>query len=367
MIKRDLLWPFYWLYTQLTRARNAGYRKGIFKAHDLQAPTISIGNITFGGTGKTPLVAFVARVLADEGEKVCVLTRGYGRENPRTRVLVSDGHKIMTDSREAGDEPFELAQKLIGISAVVADANRAEAGKWAREKLGSTAFVLDDAFQHLKVKRDLDLVCVDATNPFGHYKFSSQPILREPLRNLARAHVVVITRANLVTEAEVAALKSQISKLSPQCKIFVSGNKIIGLTRIKEFPAVKKAPDFNCAGGEDKFPGPNDEEQRTKNKYLAFGGLGNPESFFEQLRREGFNLIETKSFRDHHFYTEQDIRNIEKDAVAKGAEVLLTTVKDAVKLSHLRFNFPCYVVESGLIFDDEPALKELIRNPKSKI
>jgi tetraacyldisaccharide 4'-kinase len=353
---KKLLSPFSFLYGAITNVRNYLFERDIFKSQDLQMPTISIGNITVGGTGKTPLVAFVAKILAGQGEKVCILTRGYGRENPKDRVLVSDGEKILADAREAGDEPFELANKLLGISAIVADANRVEAGNWARENLGITAFVLDDAFQHLKVKRDLDIVCIDATNPFGNGKILPNGILREPLENLKRADAIVITRANLVDADNISNLKLKISEVNRNCKIFVSENKIVDLIKIKDFPA--KVPRRN---EETK-----DKGQRTKDKYLAFCALGNPESFFEQLRREEFNLVGTKKFPDHHFYTRQDIKKIENEAVACSAEILLTTAKDAVKLAHLRFNFSCFVVESGLIFDDDPAFKKLIQNLKPK-
>src|SRR5690606_32048019 len=135
---------------------------------ELGARTISIGNLTTGGTGKTPLVALVAKILIDEGETVCILTRGYGRANPKSRILVSDGHAILTDAATGGDEPVELAMQLEGKSIIVADPDRTAAAKWARERFPVSAFILDDGFQHLRVRRDLDIVCIDATNPCGN-------------------------------------------------------------------------------------------------------------------------------------------------------------------------------------------------------
>jgi tetraacyldisaccharide 4'-kinase len=368
--------PFSLLYRVVVGARNSLYEKGVFKSHSLQALTVSIGNITVGGTGKTPLVAYVARILAEGGEKVCVLTRGYKRENPQKRVLVSDGEKILADVKKAGDEPLELAGKLLGVAAVIADANRVEAGNWARANLGITAFVLDDAFQHRRARRDLDIVCLDAMNPFGDKKLLPAGILREPLANLKRAEAVVVTRANLIAENRLAGLKAQISELNPNCRIFVSKNKISNLVNLNEFnaktPSGKEAKEAKSGirnpeseinqdrrpKTEDRFS--TDNEQRTTNKYLAFCALGNPENFFEQLRREKFDLIFTRAFRDHHRYTPKDVDRLEKEAAASGAKVFLTTAKDAVKLKDLRFNLPCLVAESEMIFDDEESFRELV-------
>ena len=220
------------IYGAVAGARNRLYEKGVFESHALGAKTVSIGNITVGGTGKTPLVAFVAETLFEAGEKVCILTRGYGRKNPKKRVFVTDGEKILTDAKNAGDEPFELAEKLLGKAVIISDADRVSAGLWAREKFGITAFVLDDAFQHRKVKRDFDIVCIDATNPFGNGKVLPSGILREPLANLKRADAIVITRANLMEKIE--NLKSEISKYT-DAPVFISHNEFSKITEINDF------------------------------------------------------------------------------------------------------------------------------------
>lgn len=342
-MKSNLLLPFSWLYGVGLRARNSLYQKGFFTSADLGAKTISIGNITVGGTGKTPLVAFIAEKLLEQGEKVCVLTRGYGRDNPKERVLVSDGERILADAREAGDEPFELATQLSGKAVIVADAKRAEAGLWAREKFGITAFILDDGFQHRQVNRDLDLVLIDATNPFGNGKLLPSGTLREPLKNLNRADAVIITRANLVKD--ISKINAKVLQINPNGKIFISENKFTDLIRLKDFLSPKL----------------KNQKSEIKNlNCLAFCALGNPDNFFEQLRLEKFNLVHTKTFPDHHHYRQSEIKNIEKEAVQNRAEVLLTTAKDAVKLKHLKFNFPCFVVKNGLILKDESAFVRLI-------
>ena len=344
------------LYGTIVEARNSLYEKGIFKSFSLGVPVVSVGNITVGGTGKTPLVAFVAKILAESGENVCVISRGYGRENPKSRVLVSNGENILADAKQAGDEPFELARKLLGKAIVVADANRVSAGNWTREKFGITAFVLDDAFQHRKAKRDLDIVTIDATNPFGNKKMLPSGILREPLKNLQRADAIVITRANL--SEDISNLKLKIKKYNSDCPIFVSENRISNLINLEKFSAKAQSSPSSLSSEEKQRT--KDKERRTK--ALAFCALGNPHNFFEQLKLENFDLTVTQKFSDHYFYKKEDIATIEKKARENGAEILLTTAKDAVKLKDLQFGLPCFVVVNEMIFDDASGFCNLLKN-----
>ncbi len=330
----------------ILQKRIALYEKGFFKTFSLGAFAVSVGNLTVGGTGKTPLVAFVAEILAGRGEKVCVISRGYKRENPKSRVHVSDGKNVLADAKLAGDEPVELARKLLGKAVVIADADRVRAGNWAREKFGVTAFVLDDAFQHLRAKRDLDVVTIDATNPFGNRKLLPFGILREPLQNLKRADAIVVTRANLVETIE--DLTFEIRKYNAACPIFTSENKISNLVKLEEF-TVNNNDSENLKNLQTAQTA-KDKGQRTKDKFSAFCGLGNPRGFFEQLRQENFDLISTETFPDHYFYKQTDVEKLEKAARSAGAKTLLTTVKDAVKLQNLKFNLPCFVAESEIVF-----------------
>lgn len=329
------------IYGKIINLRNALYERGVFAAHALGAKTVSVGNITVGGTGKTPLVAFVAQVLAEKGEKVCILSRGYGRKNAKSRVLVADGENVLAKAEFAGDEPFELADKLRGKAFVIADANRVAAARWAIEKFNVTAFVLDDAFQHRRARRDLNIVCIDATNPFGNYKLLPFGILREPLENLRRADAIVITRANLSNEIE--KLVNELSKYA-NCPIFPAANKISNVTELENFSARAE-----------------DRKLKVRNRAaFAFCALGNPENFFSQLKSEKFNVAATRKFPDHHFYTAKDAAEIEQAARAAGAEILLTTAKDAVKLKDFKFQTPCFVVETEMNFEDEKAFREMI-------
>jgi tetraacyldisaccharide 4'-kinase len=346
--------PLSRIYKTIINARNSLYKKGIFKSHSLGAFTVSIGNITVGGTGKTPLVAYVAEVLAENGERVCILTRGYRRENPRQRVLVSDGETILTDFKNAGDEPFELAQKLIGKAIVVADANRMTAGIWARGKFGVTAFVLDDAFQHRRVERDLDIVILDATNPFGNGKTLPTGILREPLENLRRADAIVISRANLVKD--ISDLKFQVSKYNTDCPIFVSENRISKQIELEKF----------LSGKAQSPPSATDIEKLATDNCLAFCGLGNPGNFFRQLHDENYKLVAERAFPDHYFYKQSDVETLLEKANQSGARILLTTAKDAVKLKNLKFDLPCFVLESELLFDGEDIFRRWLLKMKNK-
>ena len=361
-----------WLYGKITDFRNQLYEKGVLKSFSSGAKTISVGNVTVGGTGKTPLVARIAGILAESGEKVCILTRGYGRENAGKRVLVSDGETVLADVKQTGDEPLELANKLLGKAIVVADADRVAAAHWAREKFGVTAFVLDDAFQHRRVKRDLDIVVLDATNPFGNYRILPSGALRESVKNLKRADLIVISRANLIESPE--DLKMKIREFNPVCPIFVTENKISNLIEIKEFNAKVQRRE----GGNNKI---EQQESADKNdllidkkdfglwtldfglkKALAFCALGNPDNFYEQLRREKFNLIAVETFPDHYFYRQKDIEKLDIKAKEIGAEMMLTTAKDAVKLINPGFDKPCYVVETELRFDDEKGFRKMIES-----
>ena len=345
-----------WIYAKITDARNYLYDRGIFETFDLGARTISIGNITTGGTGKTPLVAYVANVLAARGEKVCILTRGYGRKNAERRILVSDREQIHATPSEAGDEPFELAQKLLGKAIIIADADRVSAAEWAKRKFGVTAFVLDDGFQHRKAKRDVDIVCIDATNPFGGGKTLPAGRLREPLVNLKRADIVVITRANLA--GDISDLKSQISDLNVNAQIFEAKNEIERVVALEEFHA--KTQRTQSEEKESEANAKANHFNVQQQPASAFCGIGNPENYFGQLRQENFSVTASETFRDHHFYTQQDIKKIERKARVSGAEILLTTAKDAVKLSDLRFEIPCFVVEVKTAIDNKEAFDKML-------
>jgi tetraacyldisaccharide 4'-kinase len=326
------------IYCKVMNVRNALYDRGTFEVHGLGARTISVGNITVGGTGKTPLVAKIAEMLAEKGEKVCILTRGYGRKHPKKRVLVSDGEAVLTNAEIGGDEPVELAQKLLGKAVVVADADRVAAAEWASSEFGITAFVLDDGFQHRRAKRDLDIVCIDATNPFGGGRTLPAGRLREPLAGLTRADAVIITRALSAPVSSVDRLEQELADFAPDAVIFRSTNSVRGLRTI--------------GGG---------SVQEAGNKFIAFCGIGNPEHLFDTARTQtDGRLVGTLAFADHHRYTQDDIEKIENFAREMSADAMLTSAKDAVKLDTLKFSIPCFVMEIEPVVEPAYEFEKLI-------
>ncbi|MEO7970096.1 MAG: tetraacyldisaccharide 4'-kinase [bacterium] len=339
-----ILPPFSALYSLATRLRLAAYRRHLLSVSKLDAVVISVGNITTGGTGKTPLVEWISRVLANEGKRVCVLTRGYRRQNPNAQVVVSNGHKILAEVAAAGDEPLLLARNLLGFAAVVCNSNRSEAGRWAINNLQAEVFVLDDGFQHLQLARDLNIVTVDATNPWGG---GMLPVgqLREPLSSLARADCFVLTRTD--EEPDQPAIIAELQKKVDSKPIFRSRMLTTGLRRL---------------GGETL-----DQVSSIQKPVAAFCGVGNPESFFNHLRREGFELTVARAFPDHYNYQQIDVDRIVAEANGKGAAGILTTAKDAVKLSSLHFAVPCYVLEIRISIEDEAQLIQIIRNQLNEL
>jgi tetraacyldisaccharide 4'-kinase len=334
------LTPFSSLYGAAMKARRALYGSGRLRVHELGAPVISVGNLTLGGTGKTPLVEWIAGDLAKAGMRVCILTRGYGRTNPTTLTIVSDGKEILADAAAAGDEPLLLAENLKGQAAVISDPDRVAAADWALKNLQAEVFVLDDGFQHLRVARNLNILTIDATNPWGNGKLLPAGILRESPAELTRADCVVITRADDPNSTE--GLRREIAKQSKQVPIFSSRMKLAGLRPI--------------------HPGKTlvSPEEIKASRIAAFCGLGNPESFFSLLRRNGYQLVHTKVFRDHYRYEQTDVDDLERAVITHGAQLLLTTAKDEVKLRSLGFQLPCYSADIAIEIEDEDKLRALV-------
>ena len=334
-MKSIVLPPLSLLYGAVTRTRLSLYRRGTFQTTKLDRPVISIGNITTGGTGKTPLVEYVAKTVAGQGKKVCILTRGYGRKDPHLQVIVSDGYEVLASPSEAGDEPYLLATRLKGLAAVISSADRIAAGREAIKDFGTECFVLDDGFQHLRLARDLNIVTIDATNPWGGGRLLPHGRLRESTEGMSRADCVVITRCDQVKSIE--ALREEILRLTGGKPIFESQMRIVRVSPLKD-------------GGDCLAP----------TRAAAFCAVGNPASFFESLRRAGFEVVMERAFQDHHVYSQDEIDAISRAANEAGVEVLVTTAKDAVKLRTLGFSIPCYVVEIEIGIDDAETFTRMV-------
>ena len=335
-MKSIVLPPLSLLYGAVTRTRLSLYRRGTFQTTKLDRPVISIGNITTGGTGKTPLVEYVAKMIASQGKKVCILTRGYGRKDPHLQVIVSDGYGVLASPSEAGDEPYLLATKLTGQAAVISSADRIAAGQEAIKDFGTEVFVLDDGFQHLRIARDLNIVCIDATNPWGGGRLLPYGRLRESLDGLTRADCFVLTRCDHVENVDT--LREEIKALTGGRPIFESRMRPVRVASLKNGPETIAVP----------------------GRVGAFCAVGNPASFFESLRRLGYELGLERAFADHHVYTQSDADALNQLAKQVGANALITTAKDAVKLKGMAFSLPCYVFEVEIAIDDADGFLKVV-------
>jgi tetraacyldisaccharide 4'-kinase len=310
------------LYGRLLEQRARRYATGRTTSHRLAAPVVSVGNITMGGTGKTPFVEFLARRLRFEGFRPAILSRGYGRTSSGV-VVVSEGNGPRVSVEEGGDEPVELARRLPGILIVVAR-RRVEAARVAGE-LGADLFLLDDGYQHLEVQRDADLVLLDARDPFGRGDFPPFGRLREPLSALARADAVVFTRVapGFPTRESLA----EVSRRNPSAPIFTARIRPQGLWdesgSTLELPALAHRP------------------------FVAVCGVAVPESFAAGLAELDLFPEETIVFRDHHRYRARDLARIRAAAERTGSAWLVTTEKDAVKLRG-RLALPLATVRLGV-------------------
>ena len=290
--------------------RHAGYKRGWFKTRRLSRPVVSVGNLTVGGTGKTPLVLCVANILLRRGWKPSILTRGYGRSSKEEMIVVAPGAGRRANAQEVGDEPALLARALPEVPLIMC-ADRFRGGQAAEERFQVDAHILDDGFQHLALARDVDLLALDATEPISDWRLLPAGRQREPLSALRRAPIVVLTRTD---SADPKSLEELVLKVHPAAKVFRSRTNLLGWRDAMSDAAIST-------------------EGIRAQKVAAFCGIGNPRAFFADLRRWGFSLVAEDAFADHHVYTGKEIQQLAEDAGKNGAAALLTTQKDAVKFS----------------------------------
>jgi tetraacyldisaccharide 4'-kinase len=301
--------PLSRLYGGALALRARLYASGRLRSQGLPRPSISVGNLTFGGTGKTPFVEFLARRFRFEGRRPAVLSRGYGR---RTRgvVVVSAGEGALVSPQEGGDEPVALARRLPGVLVVVGE-RRSEAARRAAD-LGADLLLLDDGFQHLAVRRDVNLLLLDARDPFGGGSPPPGGRLREPVSALRRADAIVFTRVDR-GDPPAEAL-AEVSRLHPEVPIFHARIRPVGL----------------C----DENDSPIDPADLAPRRVIAVCGIAGPASeFAASLRALAIQPEELLAFRDHQHYGNRQLFRIRRAADRSGATWIATTTKDAVKLS----------------------------------
>jgi len=336
---KALLWALSLIWSLLAQLRLFLYEKRILKDQPLGCLVVVVGNLTVGGTGKTPVVEKFARSLRDRGRKVAILSRGYkskeapkepflaklwrwhvtGAEPPAPKI-VSDGESVLLDSEHAGDEPFMLARNLPGV-VVLVDKDRVKSGSYAIQKFGCDTLVLDDGFQYLPLKGRLNLLLVDKTNPFGNRRSLPRGILREPIKHLKRASYVFLTKSDGRPDPE---LESLIRAHNPAADIIECGHKPQFLQEVN---------------GEGRIP----LEQLRHRRIGAFCAIAAPDSFEGFLRNFGANLLYTKRFLDHHRFVDAELDAIFAEAANARLDFIVTTEKDAVRLPPDRaFPMPLY-------------------------
>lgn len=302
-----------WPYLLITNLRNRLYDKKIFTSVKLPCPVISVGNITVGGTGKTPCVIMLARMLQAHGFKPAILSRGYGGNSSKSVNIVSDGKNILLDSKTAGDEPFLMAQSLKNIPVIIGS-QRIETGKAAISQFGANVLICDDAMQHRKIFRDINLVLLDSQNPIGNGHVLPRGKLREPVAGLKRANAFLLTRTDETSETNIISTRLEQSGSIP---IFTGIHKLQDIVRADYS---EKVPIADLAG----------------KKVCAFCGIAKPDSFKQSLLAARARILSWDTFPDHHNYRLGELEIIKDKFYNFGADIIITTQKDGMRLQ----NFP---------------------------
>jgi len=321
-----ILSPLAALYGRAARVRAGWYASGRLEARPLPRPSISVGNLTFGGTGKTPFVEFLARRFRFEGWTPAILSRGYGRRS-RGVVVVGAGEGPLVSADEGGDEPVALARAASGVLVVVGE-RRTDAARRAAD-LGADLLLLDDGYQHLAVRRDVNLLLLDARDPFGGGRVAPAGRLREPVSALGRADAIVFTRVERGAPSENA--REMLARFAPRAPVFHARLRPTGLR--------------------DEHGGPLEAAALPPRRILAVSGVANPAEFAATLAEAGVSPEERLDFRDHQRYGPRALARIRAAVERTGASLLVTTEKDAVKLEG-RTGLPTVTVRLGVEVDE---------------
>jgi len=339
LLEKLLLFPLFLAslpYEGAVRTKTFLYSSGLIMKARLPLPVISVGNITVGGTGKTPMVMAMAKGLMERGIPTAILSRGY-RGKRGSGPVVSDGEKLLLSIEESGDEPFFMAERLSGIPILIGK-DRFKNGQIAIERFSIHGFLLDDGFQHLPLHRDLNIVLIDSHIGFGEGHLLPRGILREPLAHLRRADIFVLTK---VEDPEASqSLKSMLGKIHPFAPIFYSHYEPEGLIRMDG-----KLEPLHLFKGK---------------KVFALSGIGNPSYFHALLRKIGMEVVGEAVFPDHHRYTPHDLISVKEKV--KEEDLMVTTEKDMVKLNWFSFDpVPLFALRIQMrIWDEEDFYKRIV-------
>ena len=332
---RFLLIPLGWLYGAIISIRNRLYALGVFKMRSLPCRVISVGNIVVGGTGKTPAVITIAKYLQKEGKRVAILLRGYKRHVREEITIVSDGKKVCASPTESGDEAHMMARHLSGIP-IIAGKCRYLAGQVALERFNIDVLLLDDGFQHRQLARDVDILTVPVTHPFGNPQgLLPMGTLREPTSALQRADLILLTHTDIPNVSLDA--KEAVKQLAPDTLILESVHQPTHL-----YPLASENSERNINVHIDI------KELKGK-RLLAVCGIGNPDAFVATLMRCFPENVELLAFPDHHVYTEADRRQIHAAFQASGADLIVTTQKDEQKLARIVTSYQLPVTSYQLL------------------
>jgi tetraacyldisaccharide 4'-kinase len=308
-------------YRAVVRMRNALYDAGYLKPRRLPCPVISIGNLTVGGTGKTPVTDYLAGILSDSGYRVAVLSRGYRRRSGKRPLLVADGHALLADVDESGDEPYLIARHNPAV-AVAVGADRVRASRLVCAVSSPEVILLDDAFQHRPVHRDINLLLVDGRDPWGNGKMIPLGPLREPPSGVSRADALILTRGHGDCPDDLQA-------------VLARHNRHAALFHLRIQP-----DGYVRADGEDIGPA-----ALKGFSVFAFSGIARPGRFEEDLRSLGVHLVGARHFPDHYRYRRRDLEDVVRQARDTGAEALVTTEKDLTRINGLdEIGLPCYAL-----------------------
>ncbi|MHB8830294.1 MAG: tetraacyldisaccharide 4'-kinase [Syntrophales bacterium] len=310
-------------YSGAVSLRNNLYDRRIVGQKRLPCPVISVGNITVGGTGKTPTVIAIANLMKERGYRPAVLSRGYGGKSRGPVNIVSDGKTVLMGWKEAGDEPVLMANSLPAVPVLVG-AERFLTGRAAVERLGVDILILDDAFQHRQLFRDLDLVLLDSARPFGNGFLLPRGPLRENPSALARADMLL--RTGVAEKGEPLPGKTKFNVYDIEPPSFRGVHRPTGIV----------------SGGTGHSDSP---EALRGQKIMAFSGIGSPEAFRQGLAALGADVVSYRDFPDHHPYSDADIVALRRLAAQSGATLLITTEKDGVRLA----DFPDFLAEISLL------------------